>query len=214
MQKLSVRECIRFGWETFKKRPWILIGGSVLAIMVSIVSSSILNPGNEGNPGLLGMLMALASIVIGMLVEMGLVTFALRAHDSIDGVKVSDLWNPAPFWRYVAGQILVGLTVIAGLILLVVPGIILALGLVFSSYLIVDKNKGPVEAMKESWRITKGHKWELFLFVLAIAGLNVIGFFLLLVGLLVTIPVTMLALVHAYRKLEHAASEVAPVPTA
>jgi len=95
-----------------------------------------------------------------------------------------------------------------------VPGIILALAFIFSSYLIVDKGKGPIEAMKESWRITKGHWWKLFLLVLAIIGLNILGFILLLVGLLVTIPVSMIALSHAYRTFEHGASEMAPVPTA
>jgi uncharacterized membrane protein len=153
-------------------------------------------------------------MVIGMFVEIGLVTFALKAHDSVESVKINDLWNPKPFWFYLAGQILVGLVVILGFILLIVPGIILALGLLFSSYLIIDKGKGPIEAMKESWRITKGHKWQLLLFVLALAGLNILGFLLLLVGLLVTVPVTMLAMVHVYRKLEHAASEVASVPVA
>ena len=154
--------------------------------------------------------MALASGVIGIFVEMGMVTFAIRAHDAVGEVKIRDLWNPAPFWRYLAGQILVGIIVIIGLVLLVVPGIIAALGLLFASYLIIDKKKGPIEAMKESWRIAKGHWGKLFLFMLAIIGLNILGLVLLFVGLFVTVPVSMIAMVHVYRTLEHGASEVIP----
>lgn len=214
MHPFSIKESILFGWETFKKRPMMLVGGFAIAFIVSAVASSLLDPGNDAPLTLTTVLMGLASFVIGLFVELGLVTFSVKAHDAVEQVTVRDLWNPAPFWRYLAGQILVGAAVIVGLILLIVPGVILALGLLFSSYLIVDKGKGPIEAIKESWRITKGHKWQLFLFVLAVAGLNVIGFLLLLVGLLITVPVTMLAMVHAYRTLEHAASEITPVPTA
>lgn len=214
MQKLSVGDCIRFGWATFKKRPWMLIGGFALAFIVSAVVSALLDPGENAPLTLTTFVMGLGSFVIGLFIELGLLTFAVRAHDSVETVEIRSLWNPAPFWRYLASQLMVGIAVIIGLILLIVPGVILALGFLFSAYLVIDKGRGPIEAIKESWRITKGHKWQLFLLVLAVAGINVIGFLLLLVGLIVTIPVTMLAVVHAYRTLEHRASEVTPVPTA
>jgi uncharacterized membrane protein len=49
--------------------------------------------------------------------------------------------------------------------------------------------------------------------MLALTLLNIVGVLLLLVGLLVTVPVTILATAHAYRALEHAASEVVPLRT-
>lgn len=214
MNKLSVSEALRFGWETFKKRPGILIGGFVGAMAVSGIASGILTPADEANPGLVGVLMIIASVIIGILIEIGMLTFAIRAHDSIDTVKLNDLWNPKPLWWYMLGQLLVGLAVLVGFILLVVPGIILMLGLLFSSYLIVDKGRGPIEAMKESWRITDGHKWQLLGFVLAIVCLNLLGLLGLLVGLLVTIPVSALAAVHVYRFLEHKANDMTPASAA
>lgn len=213
MQTVSVAASLRFGWDTFKKRPLMLASGFLIGIVVMTVSSVIFEQ-PEAEPSIQGFMLGLISAIIGLLVEIGFVTFALRAHDAIERVDLKTLWNPKPFLPYLAGQILVGLAVLVGLVLLIVPGIIAALGFLFSSYLIVDKGRGPIEAMKESWRITKGNRWKLFLLVLAIAGINIVGFFLLVVGLLVTIPVTMLALAHAYRTLEHAASEIEPVPTA
>ena len=211
MDKLSVSECIRAGWDIFKKRPFIIIGAFVLAYAIGGVSSALLDPGQGAPITFATTLMSIASGIVGVFVEMGLLTFALRAYDSIDSAGIKDLWNPMPFFYYFAAQVIVGLAVVLGLVLLIVPGIMLALGLMFTSYLVIDKKRGPIEALKESWRITKGHKWQLFLFVLAILGLNILGLIALVVGLLVTIPVSMLAVVHAYRKLEHGASEVAPV---
>ena len=61
-----------------------------------------------------------------------------------------------------------------------------------------------MEAIKESWRLTKGHKWSILRLAVLMTLVNVLGFLLLLVGLLVTIPVTMLAFVRAYRVLSGA----------
>ncbi|MEK7155646.1 MAG: DUF975 family protein [Patescibacteria group bacterium] len=214
MEKLSVGACIRAGWEIFKKRPLIIIGAFVIAMAISGIASSLLDPGEGAPVTAATTLMSIASAIIGIFVELGLVTFAIRAHDNVETAKIADLWNPSVFLRYLGAQILVGLTVVVGLILVIVPGVIAALGLMFASYLVIDKGRGPLEAYKESWHMTKGHKMELFLLVLAVIGLNILGLLALVVGLLVTIPVSMLAMVHAYRTLAGTSSEPTPVPVA
>jgi len=60
-------------------------------------------------------------------------------------------------------------------------------------------------------RVTDGAKWQILLFGLALAGVNVLGALALLVGLLFTIPMTMLATAFVYRKLA-ASLEPAVVP--
>ena len=55
--------------------------------------------------------------------------------------------------------------------------------------------------MSESHRLTRGHKWQLFGFVLLLLLINLLGLLALVVGLLVSIPVSTLAFVHAYRVL-------------
>ena len=78
----------------------------------------------------------------------------------------------------------------------------------FFKYLIIDKGLGPIEALKESRRITTGQRWQLLLFVLILALLNILGALALFIGLFVTMPVTMIAMAHVYRGLEHKASEM------
>jgi hypothetical protein len=209
MQPLSISECITFGWETFKKRPWILIGAFLLVVVISSVPG-ILSPHPEIGPDgeiipqpatTWGLIMSLASLVISFFVGLGLTTFSLRAHDNIATVQISDLWNPQPFWRFVGGEILATLVIIAGFILLVVPGVIAAVGPGFVPFLLVDRPIGPVDSLKESWRITKGNKWQLFLLGLGLVALNFVGVLALVVGIFVTVPITFLAFAHAYRTL-------------
>ena len=223
MPALSIEDCLRFGWETFKKRPGILIGAIACAILIPVIANSLVNlllvsfvsmpgPALEGIPGgpptplTTAQVVAMSigfviSLVIGLLVSIGIITFFLRANDDIASVKIGDLWNPQPFWRFVGAYILLMIITFVGMLLLVVPGIIAALGLFFSLFLVIDRGASPIQALKESWRITKGNKWRLFLLYLVVLILNLLGALLLLVGLLVTVPVTWLALTHAYRKL-------------
>jgi uncharacterized membrane protein len=211
MPALPIGDCIKFGWETFKKRPWILIGAFVLVVLISIIPG-LLTPHPEivegqppPPPTAFAMVMGLVSFAVSILVSLGLTNFTLRAHDNIETVTIGDLWNPAPVWRYLGAYLLVLLIIIVGFLLLVIPGIIASLGLAFATYLVVDRGLGPVESIKESWRITKGNKGRLFLLGVALIGVNILGALALIVGLLVSAPISLLALVHGYRFLQAAA---------
>ncbi|MCP4781728.1 MAG: DUF975 family protein [Hyphomicrobium sp.] len=153
------------------------------------------------------MIAALASLVLGIFTAMGMTTLALRAHDDIVNVTIVDLWNPQPFWHYLGAQFLAAIIIFVGLLLLIVPGFIAALGLLFVPYAVIDRAAGPINALKESWLITNGNKWQLFLFGLVLIGLNLLGLLALVVGLLVTAPITWLAVTHAYRILASQAGD-------
>src|SRR3990167_7751866 len=207
---LSVSECVKFGWETFKKKPWLFIGILLMYPAISGGSRSLASSAAEQG-GMVGFVLnALDLLIVQVLAARGLVAFTLRFHDDASAARVQDLWAPKMYWSFLGMSVLSFILVVLGIIALIIPGIILALGFIFSQYLVIDKGRGAIESLKESWRITKGHRWELFLFLLVLAVLNILGVLALLVGLLVSVPVTMLAVVHAYRTLEHKASEVAP----
>ena len=82
-----------------------------------------------------------------------------------------------------------------------IPGIIWSIKYQFAPFLIVDRNVRIKEAFQESAGITSGVKWELFLFFLMVVGINLLGLMAFAVGLLVTLPATMIAYTFVYRKL-------------
>jgi len=214
MNTFSPSESIKYGWETFKKRPWFFVGIALVIFVVSAIGN-MFSPGHGKDMyGVVALAGFLISTAISILVDMGGINVTLKAHENVDTVEFKDLWHPQTFWKYLGAGILTGLCVLAGLILLIIPGIIVGLMLMFVKYLVIERNLSPVAALKESNRITKGHKWPLLGLLAMVILLNLIGALLIGVGLLVSVPVTMLALVHAYRTLERQASEIAPATSA
>lgn len=210
MNTISVSECVRFGWDTFKKNPWIFVGALATLFAISFASSFVSGAVNASHNGFVAFVMFLISIALGTYIEMAIISFLLKAHESTEGITFQSVISNLPFWQYLIAKILLALITGIGFVLLIVPGIIFMLMFLMTQYLVVDKKLGPIEALKESRRITKGHKGQLLLLVLTVAGLNILGAIVLLVGLFVSIPVSMLAIVHAYRTLEHKANEVVP----
>lgn len=209
MDAFSIKESVRFGWETFKKRPWFFVGVSVLvAVIYAAISfvTGIVDGVFSGAPNQPTVVGFVVNWVLGTIVGMGITALFLKAYDAPDTVEMSALWHPQPFLKYLAATILISLAIILGFILLIVPGIILALMFMFATYIVIDRGQGPIEAMKESKRIVSGHKWHLLGLVLVLAGINILGALALLVGLLISIPVSSLAFVHAYRVLSRQTS--------
>lgn len=106
-----------------------------------------------------------------------------------------------PLIRYLLASILYTAIVFGGMLLLVVPGIIWALKYQMYSFVIVDEEVGPVEALRKSAQLTDGAKMDLFRFGMMAGTVNMLGALFFLVGLFVTIPVTLLAMGRLYRLL-------------
>ncbi len=208
MEKLSIKECFSFAWRTFKSRPWIFIQAGLLLFLINMAVNlvqTLLEMGAESTGGLIVSVIAFISAIIGVavsfLISMGEAAFFLRSHDDVNAVSLRTLWNPTPFWKFVGVSLLTGICILVGLVFLIVPGIILGILFMFAGYLVIEEKLGPIDAMKKSIELTKGNRVQLFMLSLAILGINILGFFALLVGLFVSIPVSFLMMVHAYRTL-------------
>ena len=80
----------------------------------------------------------------------------------------------------------------------------------FVRYLVMDRKEiKTMDALKESWRMSQGVWWRLFLLGVSVAAVNVVGFIALIIGILVTIPLGLLMMVHVYRELMHDVHEIA-----
>jgi uncharacterized membrane protein len=177
------------------RRPWFFVGATLIIMLVSGLIDAFTRginaavPGSADQPSLLG---SLISLLAGIY---------LSAHDNPDAADLSALWHPRPFLKFLGASILLMLTIAVGFILLIVPGIIFALMFMFTTFIVIDREFGPIDSMKESRRLTYGHKWKLLGLSLLLVLINLLGLAALFVGLFVSVPISSLALTHAYRVL-------------
>src|SRR3989344_7471251 len=111
MNTFSVGDAIKFGWHTYIKRPWFFIGVLVCVFVAYGILSSVTDPSNN-QPGLMPVLVTIASAILGMLIEMMLINLALKSHDNVETVQFSDAWAKLPIWQYVGVKIVAAVIVI------------------------------------------------------------------------------------------------------
>lgn len=121
-------------------------------------------------------------------------------------VEINELWSKTNMYLpYLGVSILVGIIVGVGFILLVIPGIILALGYSQVYYIILDDEKiGITDAMKKSREMMKGHKWEFFVLGLSFIGWLLLGILTLGILYFWLIPYMEVTLCNFYNKLKEA----------
>lgn len=201
-QHFSKKEAISLGFELAKKNIIFFIGIFAIVVVISALSSAIQIGVALDKQPMLYILLNVLTFIINAIIGIGLIKISLEFIDN-KKPKFSDLFYVKPLVNFILASLIRGVITFIGFILFIIPGIIFSIRLQYVTYLIVDKNLPPVEAVKQSWEMTKGNAWNLFFFGILLFLVNVLGAILLLVGLFVTVPLTMLATTFVYRKLLH-----------
>lgn len=117
-----------------------------------------------------------------------------------------------PLVKVLLIYLIISVATILGLILLIIPGFIIALGFSMTFYLIAENPELSVEeALKESWALTDGYKWELFELHLRFIPWYILGVICLVVGIFVVMPWHYLTVANYYDYLkgqQHKTQEV------
>ncbi len=197
----SAGEILRFGWMKTKKFFVFFFGIFVLIFSLNFLIAFFENTFSSSNESLFlaDTLSCFADLVVGL----GLIKIALDICDE----KIPDIRsffsNFDVFLNYAVGFILFSLLVAFGILLLVIPGIICFLKFQFFGHFVVDKRLSPIDALKESARITSGVKIELIGFGILVCLINFLGVSALGIGLIASIPTTIIAHAALYRKLAY-----------
>ncbi len=199
----SIEESLRFGWQKTKENSLVLFE-VVLTLFALEVVSAIIKSSLHGTA--LGALASLVVGVVGIVLGTGLLLITLKVARG-EPVEYKQIVPPVEVvWSVFLASLLLGVLVFAGLILLIIPGIYFALRFSMVRYAVLD-GAGVMESFEKSTKMTDGLKWQLLGFFAVVIVINIIGAILLMVGLLVTIPVTMIAMGQVYLKLKARAGE-------
>lgn len=213
--------CLKRAWELTKRHFGLLIGAGLIYGILSggfdAATSAALGLNTQAEleaesdfglasqasvPTGLALLQWVLSSLVDLFLGLGLARIGLNLVSG-KAADISMLFGEGrKLVPMAAASIMYYAMVVVGLILLIVPGIYLALRFSQFGVAIVDKDMGAIESLKYSARLTEGNKMNLFgLYVLCILVV-LAGILALLVGLLAALPVVYLAPYVAYRWLQ------------
>jgi uncharacterized membrane protein len=182
------------------------IWSNTTEITVDPVTGAIDVSGGAG-PGLIGSLFifALGAIVWAFLVfvvQAGIVRAALALTRG-ESIEPKTFFTTEKIGPILIGSLIVSVLTSIGFLLCYIPGLIVWFFTSFFLYFIIDRNMAPMEAIKASFEFVKDHIGDLLLFFLASALAYFIGALLCGIGLIVAIPVIVIAQAYTFKKLHN-----------
>jgi hypothetical protein len=96
-------------------------------------------------------------------------------------------------------SLLISLLVGVGTLFCIIPGLVVAAMYKFVYLFILDKRMDFWPAMQASHAVVKNDYFGFTMFLLAMIGLDILGFLCLVVGIFIALPVTIAAITVAYR---------------
>lgn len=223
----SIGEAFSWAWKKFQENLGpILIATVVLIVAVvifqilsQILSSTIFGSGVDpieinsetgeitGGVGrgffasiLISLLTSFLGTLVAYLLQAGIIRGALKVADG-GKPELPEIFATDKVAPTLVTAVLVTLGTFIGFILCFLPGLIFAILASFSLYFLLDKDVEPVDAIKASINFVKDNIGQLILLFLASIAALIVGAIACGIGLLVAIPVVILANTYAYRTL-------------
>jgi hypothetical protein len=185
--KFNLEEYFSEGWRIFRVNP----GSFILYTLIVIAISAGLS--------LIPIVGAIASAIIGPALTAGFYLGA-RKVDITSRAEINDFFKSFDsILQLFLFAIVSGVLVFIGFLLLLLPGIWLAVGISFGYSLIVFTENDFWESLKASVKIISKKWFHFFALFILLGILNIFGALCLLVGLLITMPVTYCVIYAAYK---------------
>ncbi len=218
---ISVGEVFSRSWELYKENLGMCLAapllGNILTYVASIavylffivmffVAAAIAGQNNQAViiPTLiLFYLAAIAGVIIvSLFFQLGMQQVLLQIAQGRNP-GMSELFSGGRFlWRMVACSLLLGMAVMVGMLLLVIPGIILLLMFWPYSYVLIDRNLPGIKSFSEARNVTRGNLMSLTAIFLLIFVIYFVGTIITLgIGAIFALPFCMLVMSVAYTEM-------------
>lgn len=133
-----------------------LLRDGIVPLVTAVAGLTALGLAMDYLIGESGTLATIASLMASVAAQLFITHRLLKST----GVAVGVIENKA-FPALLGLVLLSGIATFAGLALLIVPGMILAVRWAIAVPLLVGERAGVIQALRESWRQTKGHGWPI-----------------------------------------------------
>ncbi len=183
MTKFSIENTLKEAWELYKKHYKFFLGFAVITAILNIVGNG------DHTPTLIVLILGIASFIWSIIWKK--VCLAAARNDE-SKLSFNSLRSLTPTFiealMFIGVMLLTMLLIFCGLILLVIPGIYVAVRLSFATFAYFDRKESIRKSVRYSWDITKGNFWLIILTILVGIGVYILGVLAIVIGLLVAYP--------------------------
>ena len=219
---IEAGEVLSQTWQIFQKKLGLLVGSTLILmgiavalfivmylIQIVVVVGVLPGAAARGAPGT--NVIALVAAIYGPMFVFMFLFLAISSY--LEGgyhllfcrlvrgeeAQIGDLFAGGRyFWRIFASNLLFFAVLYFGLLLLVAPGVFVALAFWPFMYVIVDRDVGVIESFRRSRELTSGNYLAILVLALAAFGINMLGSMACYIGLIFTTPFANLLFAVAY----------------
>ena len=210
----QVGEAFTYGWKKFQE----YLGPILIAMVIFIVVAGAVNFiaslfvggfGEMTDPDDIGIGMffgvgylffSLLSALVSLLIQAAVVRGALEITDG-KRIELSTFLSTEHLGQVVLASILLAIGTAIGLILCIVPGLVLIFFSQFTYQFILDKGLPAFDAIKASFALVNKNLGSVVGLFFASILAFIVGAILCGIGLIVAIPVTIIATAYAYKRM-------------
>ncbi len=192
-------DVLGYAWDVWKANLGLLVGVFVFISVVGWmfegvqngIQFSLVQGGMAREEAELATFpLALVSALVQFYLGIGATLIGLRLARGQSAEFTDVFTGGSLFLPALGASILFGLALAAGLALLIVPGIFVALLFWPYYYLVVERKAGVIESFSIAYQMSSQNMGTTFLLALANFGIVVLGFLALCLGLFLAIPLT------------------------
>lgn len=222
----SVGDAFGYGWKKFTENigpiliamiVFLLIGGVIYGLqflfqMVLAPETTVVSGENgfvvqQSGGGFLASIVSLLFAIVGFIWSYLIqAAFARGGLALTEGrpLVIGDLLSFNKLGRIILAGIILSILTFIGFILCIIPGLIVAFLGAFFVYFILDQDMGAWESIKASFNFVKDNVGNLLLLLILSWIALFVGALLCGIGLIVAVPVTVIAQTYAYKTLRGA----------
>lgn len=205
---IDIPPLFKRSYELFKSYPSFIIGVMTTFFILGLVPQVYLFLNAVPEPDFERQFISIIALLVQLFLALGFTKIMLFIVDDRP-VDINDLVNNGrTYFSYVVAHFIYIIVVSIGLFLFIIPGVYLAIRLLFYPYYIIEYGDTSFIAIQKSWQATDGWMLELLLFGVCVLGLNVLGTLCFGIGVILTYPITTMATAIVFKGLDDGADDI------